>query len=45
MTTEGGSHVNEDVPNSNLQFNIVESSVTVTIGEDESSVKGIYNIN
>ena len=41
MTTKGGSHVNEDITNSNLQSNIVESSVTVTIGEDEPSVSVI----
>ncbi|KAF3325323.1 Replication protein A DNA-binding subunit B [Carex littledalei] len=43
MTTEGvlivdfESHVNEDVTDSNLQSNIVEPSVTITIGEDEPS--------
>ncbi|KAF3321802.1 replication protein A1 [Carex littledalei] len=43
MTTKGimnvdfESRVNEDVTDSNLQSNIVEPSVTVTIGEDEPS--------
>ncbi|XP_078172000.1 uncharacterized protein LOC144566017 [Carex rostrata] len=44
MTTKSGSHLNEDVTNSNLQSNIVETSVTVTIGEDEPSGQKEFTI-